>query len=366
MIKKFVQHIIAIVTLIIAISLLASAATAYINPKYLHVLAFTGFLFPVLWVLNLATIIFNVSRNKWKLLGIGILVAILTLNQISDIYQISGASELTEKDKKEAIKIMSFNTRMFDYYKWTGTNNANEKIFDFIREKNPDVICFQEFFTSTNKNQYAEHHVLARLNQFPYHHIEYNVIGRNGRKFGQATFSKYPIIQKKQLSFANSSNFTTQTDIRIKDKTVRIYNNHLESIRLNTQHYNFLDSIKLKSEKETKKGLKEISNKLKHALDQRAKQSETIATHINNSPYPVIVCGDFNDTPISYVYKTMRGDLKDAFNEAGVGFQGTYNGKLPSFRIDFIFHDQGIETKQFNTYKVNFSDHYPIMATLKL
>lgn len=365
MIKRFIQHITAIITFLAIAALITSALTEYINPAYLHIIAFAGFLFPFFWLFNLALIVFNLLQKNWKLLITGGIVAIITFGHISSIFQISGKTTKAT-DKEQVIKLMSFNTRMFDFYQWTGSKKTNEDVFDFIRKENPDIVCFQEFFSYDNENQFAEHHVLARLNQFPYHHIEYKLINKSGKRFGQATFSKYPIVAKKQLSFPNTSNFSIQTDIKVKDQTVRVFNNHLESVRLKAQHYNFIDSINLKSEKEATAGLVEIFYKLRRSLKQRATQSETIALHIKNSPYPVFVCGDFNDTPISYVYKTMRGSLKDSFIEAGSGLQGTYNGKLPSFRIDFIFHDPKFETYQFNTFKKNFSDHYPIMASIKL
>ncbi|MBN2166389.1 MAG: endonuclease/exonuclease/phosphatase family protein [Marinilabiliaceae bacterium] len=365
MLKKLIKNLAAIITFFSVSALLISASTSYINPIYLNVLVFTGFIFPAFWVFNLIVLIFNAIRKYWKLFSLGLITAIITFSQLSHVYQIKGLFEEPQK-KDQTIKVMSFNTRMFDYYKWTGNSKTNENVFDFIRKQNPDIVCFQEFFSYDKKEQFAEHHVIARLNQFPYHHIEYNIIAKTGRRFGQATFSKYPIIAKKPLKFEGSSNFSIQTDIKVKDKTIRIFNNHLESIRLKTQHYHFLDSIKLKTDNETKAGLVEIFSKVKNALKQRANQSKTIANHIKNSPYPTIVCGDFNDTPVSFVYHTMKGDLKDSFIEAGEGFQGTYNGKLPSFRIDFIFHDQSFHTYKFKTYKKNFSDHFPIIADIKL
>jgi endonuclease/exonuclease/phosphatase family metal-dependent hydrolase len=363
MIKKILHHINTILTATIIFGLLGSAATAYISPKYLHVLAFSGFLFPFFWVLNLAFVTVNLIRKNWISLAIGLLAGVITFGHVTDLYQITFSSNSPSKTKT-TIQIMSFNTRMFDVYKWTGNANTSEEVLDFIRQQNPDVVCFQEFFTDSRNPKYAEHHIIARLNQFQYRHIEYNVIGKNGKKFGQATFSKYPIVLGKPLLFKNSSNFSIQTDIQVNDKTIRIFNNHLESVKLTTRHYQFLDSLTFKPEKSA--GIIEIGSKLKTSLNQRAYQAETIALHIKNSPYPVIVCGDFNDTPVSYVYHTMRGELKDCFDEAGTGFGGTYNGKLPSFRIDFIFHDQSFTATKFRTFNVNFSDHFPLMASIEL
>lgn len=363
--KNIPRHILTILTVVWALMLLTSALTAYVSPKYLHALAFAGFAFPVLWVLNWVLVAINLFRRNWKRLGVALGVALLTWGQWNNVYQ-TNFSTVKKQDAKTkgAITVMSFNTRMFDYYSWTGRQNVIDEVLDFVRKENPDIVCFQEFFSYDHKMVYADHRIVSRLNGYKYRHIEYNVVGKNGKRFGQATFSKYPIVGQRQITFKNTSNFSIQTDVAIEGKTIRVFNNHLESVRLKAKHYNFIDSINRKSDKERTAGVKEIVVKLNHALTQRAEQAETIARHISNSPYPVIVCGDFNDTPVSYVYHTMRGQLKDAFKEAGKGIGGTYNGKLPSFRIDFIFHDPSFTTTRFQTFRRNYSDHFPILAEI--
>ena len=204
------------------------------------------------------------------------------------------------------------------------------------------------------------------LNSLSNKHLEYNIETSSGKKHGLATFSKYPIIDKKPLLFENTTNFSSQTDINVNGKKIRIFNNHLESIRLKRENYNFIDSLEFKSDIERRRGAYDIFKKLNIAFEHRAKQAETIGRHIENSPYPAIVCGDFNDTPVSYVYQKVRGDLKDAFIESGTGLGGTYNGNLPSFRIDFIFHDPGFKSYNYTRKKVNYSDHYPIISTLNI
>lgn len=366
MLKKIARHILIISTIVAALALLWSALTAYISARYLHILAFAGFLFPIFWGINFIFVIVNAIRLNWVRLGISAFAAIITLGHLSNSFQFNGSNKDAIHNSQN-ISIMSFNVRMFDYYKWTGRQWVVDEMLNFIQEKDPDIICFQEFFTFNKRPKYSESYIFEKLNQYPYHHIEYNIKGKQGRNFGMATFSKFPIIGGRPIPFEKTSNAAIQTDVQIDNKVIRILNNHLESVRLKSKHYNFLDSINLKSEEERKAGIKEISTKLSTALQQRSTQAEMIAQQIKNSPYPVFVCGDFNDTPVSYVYHTMRGHLKDAFCDAGSGFGGTYNGKLPSFRIDFIFFDDAFEATSFQTYnKVNYSDHFPIEATIKL
>lgn len=365
MLHRVPHHILTTLTVIFALMLMASALTAYISPTHLHVLAFAGFGLPMLWIANVLLFVVNLIRHNWRRLLVGLIVIVGTWGHLSNCYQMNNL--FTDPvSPKGSVKIMSFNTRIFDYYSWTGRKQVVDEMLTFVRTKNPDVVCFQEFFTCDNDENYAEHRIVSRLNGYKYRHIEYNVVGKNGKRFGQATFSKYPITGQKQIDFAHTSNFSIQTDIAIGNKTVRFFNNHLESIRLSNKHYNLLDNINNRSDAERKAGIIEIATKVNVALAQRAEQAEIIARHIANSPYPVVVCGDFNDTPVSYVYHTMRGELKDAFQEAGKGASGTYNGKLPSFRIDFIFFDPSFSASRFERFKVNYSDHFPIMAEISL
>lgn len=106
--------------------------------------------------------------------------------------------------------------------------------------------------------------------------------------------------------------------------------------------------------------IKDISYRLKYAFKKRAHQADVLTEHIQSSPYPVIVCGDFNDTPVSYSYRKIRKDLVDAYIKSGRGIGNTYSGVFPSYRIDYILHSRDIQSVGFETIKVNYSDHYPV------
>jgi len=113
-------------------------------------------------------------------------------------------------------------------------------------------------------------------------------------------------------------------------------------------------------------GILDITNRLKWAFERRANQAESIAAHVHRSPYPVIVCGDFNDSPVSYTYRIMRHDLNDAFVESGSGFGNTYLGKFPSYRIDYILLNKKFNVFNYRTPKLNLSDHYPVLCRMSL
>ena len=154
------------------------------------------------------------------------------------------------------------------------------------------------------------------------------------------------------------------TDLLINSDTIRVYNCHLQSYRLREAEINTIDSIDFNNHPKTKEKLMVLSLKFKEALIKRAEQAATLRENINKSPYPVIVCGDFNDTPISFTYRTVKGDLKDSFTQSGKGTANTYNGKLPSFRIDYILYSPIFTSYNFKVSSINHSDHFPISCDL--
>nr|WP_321406923.1 endonuclease/exonuclease/phosphatase family protein [uncultured Carboxylicivirga sp.] len=363
--KRFFKSIITLISFLAAFILLLSVLTVYISPSHTWILPFMGFGFPVLWLLNLVLAIFWIARKRWQFLFPAIAL-LITFSHWTNTFQWK-ANPLDKEEKLEnSLSIMSFNVRMFDMYNWSGEKDVQDKIFELIRKENPDVLCLQEFYSTTAKGVFNENYILSRLNQYKYKHIEYHSGNRGRRNFGLITASKYPIAEKGSVKFEHTTNFSIQTDIEAHGQRIRVFNNHLESIRLTPKHLNFIDSLNYKNDKERREGVKEITGKLRSAFQHRADQAERLGKHISNSPFPAIVCGDFNDTPVSYVYRQMRGDLKDAFVESGKGFGGTYNGILPSFRIDFIFHDKRFNSYGFKKIDVNYSDHYPIMTTINL
>ena len=182
---------------------------------------------------------------------------------------------------------------------------------------------------------------------------------------GPVTFSKYPIINLGEIRFRNSSNMVLFSDIKMGNgKIIRVYNCHFQSNMIAPGKYSLIDSEQDELSRKQIGEAKELGLKLRRAYRIRAEQARKVAAHIRQSKYPVIVCGDFNDTPVSYVYSTVSQGLKDAFAESGFGISSSYNGIIPSLRIDYILHDKRYEAVNYKRYKVKYSDHFPISCTL--
>jgi endonuclease/exonuclease/phosphatase family metal-dependent hydrolase len=156
------------------------------------------------------------------------------------------------------------------------------------------------------------------------------------------------------------------SDILFHSDTLRIFNVHLQSIRFEKDDYAFMDTARLKYSNDQMNEIRAIGSRLKTAFTQRAEQAQIIANYIMDSPYEVVVMGDFNDTPQSYAYRKIRKGIQDAFRKAGGGFGNTYSGEFPSFRIDYIMHGEALVPYEFERIKIDYSDHFPITTWLYL
>ena len=323
-------------------------------------LAFFGLAYPFILFANILFIIFWIWKRK-KFFIIPLLAILLGWNFMSSIVQIPVRLKKSKAEIQNSIKVLSYNVRLFDLYDWRNeSKNTTGEIFDFINSQTPDIICFQEYFTKKN-DRLTEIYISNALAYKYFSHINYTIQNTTDN-YGIATYSKYPIINKGVIQFENSTNTCIYTDIVIKDDTVRVFNNHLQSIRFNKNNYSFISNSKSMDDNERIKEIKDISFRLRDAFIKRAEQAKIVSNHVKNSPYPVFICGDFNDVPVSYTYHIISKDLKDSFKEAGEGIGNTYIGKFPSFRIDYILHSEKIQCKEFDIKKIKLSDHYPVLG----
>lgn len=350
------------VNYLVVVSLLISVSAKYISPQLFWLIAFFGLAFPYLVLLNLLFVIYWIGQFRREAL-FSLLVILFCFFTVRKYVQVTFSNTGSNND----IKVTSYNSMLFDLYNWSKNAKSRQHIISSLQEINPDVLCLQEFYnSSTMKEYYNIDTVTAALN-IKYNHVEYTSIAHNHNHFGIATFSKYPIINKGKIVFnTRSNNICIYTDVLIEKDTVRIYNMHLQSISFSKKDYTFIGDLQDNDDaKDELENSKSILRRLKRAFVKRAEQAEKISASIKSCPYPVILCGDFNDTPASYSYNLISEDLKDAFVEKGSGFGRTYAGKFPQFRIDYIFHSKDFKCTQFTRSEETFTDHFPITAYLK-
>ncbi len=346
------------------LALLCAYAARYISPATFWPLAFFGLAYPLILITNVLFIVYWFAQTRIHGF-ISLLVILLGMRSLFSYVQFE---IIEEKPVKTDVKVMSYNCMLFDLYNWSNNKQSREKIFNMLEEESPDIICFQEFFTSENPISFNNKDTLTQFLPSSHLHAEYTTTLRNIDHWGIATLTRYPVVKKGKLAFnARTNNICIFTDVIINNDTVRIYNMHLQSIQFRKEDYQFVDEVMNKggSKQEVERS-KNIIRRLKRGFLSRGVQADLVAEHMRSCRYKMIVCGDFNDTPTSYAYNTIRGNLKDAFIEKGSGFEKTYHGKMPAFRIDYILHSQEIETIQYKKIKASITDHFPITAYLRL
>jgi len=339
-----------------AVLLIISDLSVFISPDFIPYSGLLGLFFPFLLIVNIIFLIFRIFGKKVYFF-ISLIALLLSFYRIQDSYAFGNKEVIGAP--VNSIKIMSYNVRMFDLYNWTG-QHSGEDIFNLIKNENADIICLQEFY-SRKGFDFQDKIINAQ------HTKNYLISSKDKTGYsGNAVFSKYPIVSSGFVDVGSSKQKCIYADIVKQRDTFRIYGIHLASIHLNSDDYKFIKNINENNKDENIEGVKGIGSKLVDAYKIRAQEVETLVPHIEASPYPVIICGDFNDTPVSYTYRSIRGNLKDAFTEAGIGIGHTYAKGLPLFRIDFILHDKKMTAKSFKRIRKDFSDHYPICSVIEL
>ncbi len=343
--------------------LILSIFAGSVSPITFWPLTIFGLGFFWLYIFNFLFFVYWIMMRK-RLFIFPLAILILGFSTLSSIMQIKFfGREMPEAVEGETrFKVMSYNVRLFDLYNWSSNMETRKKIFDLLKEESPDVLCIQEFYTS-DKGNFQNLDTIIKVQPAKNYHVEITKTMRKNDHWGIATFTTYPIVKKGKLDFGpNTHNIAIYTDVRINRDTIRIFNCHLQSIKFKPEDYKVMENLSVNNEEQQWEGTLKIFGKLKKAFQIRARQSDILKEAMDASPYPIILCGDFNDTPASYSYATLSKDLTDAFVKSGSGIGQSYAGAFPSFRIDYILHDQFMQSGSFRTLRLNLSDHYPIIC----
>jgi endonuclease/exonuclease/phosphatase family metal-dependent hydrolase len=355
--KNFITKTLLLANILAAFSLIATYLSVYISPASYWIFAFIGMGYPFILIVNVLFILLWLVFRKWYIL-ISIVTIAIGWNIFREYFQFHPKGKEPVINEKQ-IRLLTYNVRLFNYYQWDKDTATWSKIIDYIRQENPDIVCFQEFITLPNSKHNLEN-LKKKMAPLSYSHVYYTDRVPGKINFGMATFSRFPMVHKKMIEFKNSLNGSIATDMVAGRDTFRLYNCHLQSIRLRNDYNDVLDSLIFNYSEKQLDNLKDLSSRMKQAFIQRASQVDVLSAEIRSSPYPVIVCGDFNDTPVSYAYHKIRKNLEDAFIEAGSGTGNTYRGNLPYVRIDYIFYNGPLHAHHYRTKKIHWSDHYPV------
>jgi endonuclease/exonuclease/phosphatase family metal-dependent hydrolase len=346
--------------------LLLSYLAAFISPAQAWYFGILGLAYPVLLICNVLFIIFWLLLWK-RYVFISLFAILLGFFDLWHTFPIHLNKKPLVNTDGHLVKLMSYNVRLFDLYNWSHNIESRAQFFEFLKKEQPKIICFQEYYTEGPKGTLHNTDTLTHILNAKNSHIEISDRFGDDGNMGMATFTHYPIVGKGKISFTESThNSCIYTDIAINTDTIRVYNIHLQSIRFQPEDYEYVKEVNKDKEKADLDGTRKIMGRLKIAFVKRAKQVDILSDHIKHSPYPVLVCGDFNDSPSSYSYHNIKGDLKDAFVENATGMGNTYNGIFPSFRIDYMLYDNRFSSSFFKIHKKKMSDHYAISCAIDL
>ncbi len=357
---SFFERFMLFLNVFTILALIASYAGGSISPEQFWPLAFFAMAYPAVLAAMAFFILYWLLKRRWFLF-LNIALLLIKWDYVSSTIQFPNSAENEVSDSD--IKVMTFNVRLFDKYNWTENAETPKRIIEFVKEQEADILCFQEFY----RNKGQDLNLLGRNQPKGFHLKNYFPQRDNENDFGIVILSKFPMVNKGTIILENSRDaLTIFSDLVIGADTIRVYNVHLQSLNLGIKGYQLLDEMVDSQELQEMGESKFLLSRLKRGFIKRAKQADKVADHIAKCPYPVIVCGDFNDVPTSYSRQRISSGLQDSFAEAGSGTGATYV-KVPFFRIDNIlaYEKFKIRSHKVHDHKV-VSDHYPVTASISL
>jgi len=364
MLKKSIKnYILPAINIFFVLALSISVFGSYISPVGCILPIYFVLTFPILLVVNLFFVIFWLVLKKWYFI-VSLIFILLSYNNLSNYLAIN----IFKKERKVSnteLVIVTYNTYSNGKTSKHLADNPNG-VFEYLLHENPDIICIQEYFVAKDSILLTQKDVNVIFKDYPFKYINFKDLGLLS-KTGLAIISKYPIINSKVIDYKSDFNGSVYADIAIGYDTLRIFNNHLESNRFIVEDMILAHKL---TENLDPEALTKVTNffykKLNVSYPIRAFQADIVHDEIKKSPYPVVVCGDFNDVPNSYVYTRIKGNLNDAFVKSGKGLGWTYNSSIFKSRIDYIFYDDNFEAQDFQVGKTYASDHFPIKCVLKI
>jgi endonuclease/exonuclease/phosphatase family metal-dependent hydrolase len=348
-VQKYFSFMILIVTFVMMIFTFVGLYGGNVNPAGNTARSLLVYALPLLIIGNVVLLLYWLIMRRWHWMLMPLITILCCIPYIGTLYQFGGPDEVAEK--QPGLKIASYNVALFG--RETSGFMAQDILSEMKKQK-VDILCFQEYSDHSgdkvNSESYKEY--------FPY-----MVMGQSD----MVIYSRYPIVRSKNIPFEMTNNSAMWVEVKINDQLIRVYNAHMETTGINsTLRRATKTQIATGVEVESNALLRSIYGSYTIGMMARAGQANILAMDMKEAEVPIIVCGDFNDVPYSYVYNTMKGDLVDGFKECGSGFMYTFRGGKKMVRIDYIFHDEMFKGLTYYKKELTYSDHYPVFLKLEM
>ncbi|MEG1611688.1 MAG: endonuclease/exonuclease/phosphatase family protein [Alistipes sp.] len=358
---RFFDGLMILLSVITVVAVLFTYIAPYVNPASSWIFSIFGLVAPATYFALLLLTLYWVIRWRWIPASVLLVLLFVGLFKVSLFYKPEFKRIYVEPayNERDMMKFMTYNVRNF--FGQDGQSSADD-VLRLVANENPDILCMQEFnptlFESSKGYKSFMESYLYRA---------------GGTKTDMETaplaiYSKYPVLHwghSREGIPANGFRESIWADVRVADDTVRVFNNHLHSTAINASDDEFITKHQYISDTARDLKIRSIVKRFRDNSILRAEEVDSIAQFIQSTHYARIVCGDFNDTPMSYVYRAMAEGLNDAFRECGVGYSHTFRGFFNTLRIDFVLSSDDFESLSYEVQDVDYSDHHPVIVRLK-
>ncbi|CAL1520990.1 endonuclease/exonuclease/phosphatase family protein [Chitinophaga sp. MM2321] len=358
--QKIIHHLLRWSSILLVVCLLLSAYLPYLNPGKYWISGFAGIFFPVLFLVCLALIplwFFYKKKYAFVILAIMLLCTKPALQTWG--LHIFGNNDHSIQANSKQFTLMTYNVSSMGLSQYKINQPERLAVFDMVSQASPDILCMQEFYTNDNPDLSRNLDSLRLVGKYPYHYFTCDWVNWDTWYYGIVLFSRYPVVNAKTITCdenaKGSGKSFLQADLVIHGDTIRVLTGQLISYMFHSEdrHVRALASAA-------------FLRKMKKTFSSRAAQALQLAALTAESPYPVIVCGDFNDTPASYTYNTISKGLQDAFLQTGSGWGRTLSYLSPTLRIDYLLPQSNFNIHSCKVFQPPLSEHFPVMACLSL
>ncbi len=364
--KKIIKGPFIILNIALVCAYLLTCLVPFLNAGIFWFVAIPGLAFPLMFFANLIFLmVWLLVRSRWVFLSL--IAIVLSAQQLFAVFALHTEKPFTASKPANGLRVLQWNVSSWDEFSdhaKTG-NSYRPAMFDEVKNSGSDICCFEEFMESRNTALFKPTIDAITKLGYPYHYYLPSYSELRYTELGMSIFSKYPIINTGLYDFGDvvSAQQLIYADIQFKNQIVRVFAIHLQSVRFGKKDYQSLEEIKHKDKTSLKQSAS-IIGKLRRAYYYRSQQAFVVRDFIDKSPYPVVLCGDFNDVPNSYTYFTIRGGLQDVFLKKGSGIGRTFRFISPTLRIDYILAGKKFKVEQYRRITVPYSDHYGIIGDI--
>lgn len=373
--RKLTKRFFIIVNIIAVLFFLVACLASVCNPVAYWMVALLGVGFIFFTIVVFVFFIFwALLRSKWVFLSLAAML--IGWVQIHVLFSFNPLASFYDAKQDNSFRILTWNVSRWDEMnkRARGGTSNRLKMFEFIKSQNADILCFQEFFESRRPDLFDENipYITRQLN-YPYHYFASDHMPWNGvYEHGVAIFSRFPIRDTFRIRYPGpdslrGSESLIRATIEVNGQHINIFTTHLQSFLFTGNDYRSLKTIKKADDTDSVvNASKGIISKFRRSYALRSLQADLVRKQLDNSQFPEIVCGDFNDVPNSYTYSTIKGRRQDAFVEKGFGLGRTFVFISPTLRIDYLLPGKQFEVLQYKKVKLPYSDHFPLVSDFRL